>query len=125
MMKKLIRKIRNNLTKKNLQALGIVLAIAIIAITFVFVIIAVRNTSGLQENSEIKGEAFINWELVNVRADYTVASECLGTLERGDTVLLTGTTYQYFWDAAYPSWVEICYNGQYAWIVRDAIETRG
>jgi len=107
--------------KKALITSGIILAIAAIAI------FAIAKTSGQQyDQSKANQKVTISWSEVNIRKSHSTNSGIVDTLHKGDTVVLTGYSYEYIGGDGEntESWVEVITHeeGVYGWIVTKSIE---
>jgi len=93
---------------------------AIVAIGF-----AVSKLSGQQYDPEkANRDVKISWYEVNIRKSHSPNSAIVDTLYRGETVKLTGYSYEYTGDGEnFESWVEVITqeDGVHGWIVTKSV----
>lgn len=83
----------------------------------------VSNFGNQYDESNVNREVCIEWSTVNLREDHSTWSDVKDQLNCGDTVTLTGYSYEKIGDGqATESWTEVLLpNGETGWIVTTSI----
>ena len=88
----------------------------IVALVAVVVIMS-GNATKVAEPSTTR----VEWESVNVRTNHNTRSEVLTSLVRGETVHLTGKTFEVFGGETAGIWAEVQINGKVGWVYASAL----